>query len=61
MPDITMCMNPKCDKKDSCYRFKAVPNRLQSYSDFTDDCKNNNYRNYWEIWDKIKPVPMMHE
>ena len=54
-------MNPKCDKKDSCYRFKAVPNRLQSYSDFTDDCKNNDYRNYWEIWDKIKPVPMTHE
>ena len=61
MADISMCMNPKCDKKDSCYRFKAVPDTLQSYSDFTDDCKNNNYRNYWEILDKVKSVPMMHE
>ena len=61
MPDITMCMNPKCDKKDLRYRFKAVPDTLQSYSDFTDDCKNNDYRNYWGMWDKIKSVPMMHE
>ncbi len=34
MPDITMCYGGKCNKKDSCYRVKATPSKLQSYSDF---------------------------
>jgi hypothetical protein len=25
MPDITMCRNEKCIKKQSCYRFTATP------------------------------------
>lgn len=30
--DITMCKGQNCDKKESCYRFKAEPNRFrQSY------------------------------
>jgi len=61
MPDITMCMNTKCEKRESCYRFKAIPDMLQSYSDFTDDCKNNDYRNYWQILVKYKTIPMIHE
>ena len=26
MPDISMCMNEECQKKESCYRFTATPN-----------------------------------
>ena len=31
MPDITMCKNNDCSKKDSCYRFKTIPDEYQSY------------------------------
>ena len=43
MPDITMCKDNKCPKKETCYRFKAAPSHYQSY--FLDtpregkDCK----------------------
>jgi hypothetical protein len=25
MPDITMCCNYKCNIKDECYRYRAIP------------------------------------
>lgn len=25
MPDITMCQDHKCSKRETCYRYKAVP------------------------------------
>ncbi len=32
MPDITMCKGKDCEIKNSCYRYKAIPdNYLQSY------------------------------
>lgn len=34
MPDISMCRNKKCPLKDSCYRFRAMPSRHQSYGMF---------------------------
>jgi len=34
MPDISMCDNISCPSKEKCYRFKAVPNEYQSYSNF---------------------------
>lgn len=49
MPDITMCRTSNCKKKRSCYRYCAVPDTYQSYSDFADDCQKNQYMNYWEI------------
>lgn len=34
-PDITMCVNPECDKRDRCYRYRAIPNEeYQSYCMF---------------------------
>lgn len=40
MPDITMCDNKECPKKESCYRFKATPNEYwQAYSTFKYDEK----------------------
>lgn len=38
MPDISMCANWSCPRKDDCYRFKATPNPFrQSYADFSPD------------------------
>lgn len=34
MPDITMCNNTECAKRESCYRFTATPDYLQSYAKF---------------------------
>lgn len=31
MPDITMCKDQDCPKKDNCYRFTATPDELQIY------------------------------
>lgn len=34
-PDISMCENTSCPSKETCYRFKAVPNEYrQSYMEF---------------------------
>jgi len=44
MPNITMCQNNECPIKESCYRYKAIPDpRYQSYAIFkydsdTDEC-----------------------
>ena len=41
MPDITMCKGDGCGIKNNCYRFRATPDRLQSYfADYkpTVDC-----------------------
>lgn len=39
MPDISMCQNMTCPKKENCYRFTAAPGRYQSYTSFTPDEK----------------------
>ena len=31
MPDIAMCQENDCPKKDSCYRFRAIPENIQCY------------------------------
>ena len=48
MADITMCTSKTCPRRESCYRALAKPDRLQSYSDFTETCgKTNEY--YWSV------------
>ena len=37
MPDISMCQNDKCTKKDTCYRYTAKPSVLQSYAGFNQE------------------------
>jgi len=27
MPDIAMCRNPTCEKKNECWRYMAMPNQ----------------------------------
>ena len=34
MPDISMCRNEDCPKKEECYRYRAVPNNWQSWTMF---------------------------
>lgn len=47
MPDITMCSNKDCSKKETCYRFKAKPNEYrQSYF---SDMKEENCKLYWKM------------
>lgn len=31
MPDFSMCDGKGCSKRETCYRFKAAPDRIQSY------------------------------
>lgn len=31
IPDITMCRNEECSKKEKCYRYTAIPSRIQSF------------------------------
>lgn len=42
MPDITMCNNKECPKKEVCYRYMAKPSEYrQAYATFDwtkDDC-----------------------
>lgn len=40
MPDITMCINgEECSKKNTCYRYKAISDKFQSYSAFYENNK----------------------
>lgn len=47
--DITMCANEECERREQCHRAMATPDVMQSWADFGQDCKNNDYRNQWEI------------
>ena len=50
MPDISMCRNENCLRKEKCYRYMAKPEEFQWYSDFaTDDGKDCDY--YWAYID----------
>jgi hypothetical protein len=38
MPDITMCENKNCTLRKSCFRFTAIPTKVQqSYCNFVQD------------------------
>lgn len=56
--DITMCQTENCDRRDSCYRYRAIPNKIQSYSNFEDICKAEEYSQFLEILpeDRIKKI-----
>jgi len=49
MPDIAMCDNQTCPSRESCYRFKAIPNtHSQSYMNFNPG-KNKKCKDYMKI------------
>jgi hypothetical protein len=38
MPDIAMCHNITCSKRQTCYRFTATPSKYsQAYAGFKED------------------------
>lgn len=46
MPDISMCVNDKCEKKDNCHRFTATPHPFrQCYAQF--EPIDGNCEGYW--------------
>lgn len=50
MPDITLCVANFCPYRDTCYRYKAKPNKLQSYNDFIYTCnESNGFKHYIAI------------
>ncbi len=51
MPDISLCLNKSCLKKETCYRYKAKPSEFrQVYAAFTYD-EDGNCEDYWEMKD----------
>lgn len=40
MPDISMCNNNVCPLRVKCYRFRALPSEMQSYSRFEPVLEN---------------------
>jgi hypothetical protein len=49
MPDITMCVNKKCKKRDTCYRVIAIPSIMQSYADVFEKNHNGECCNFIHI------------
>ena len=41
MPDITMCSSENCPMRGSCYRSRAKPDKLQSWTNFEYFCNEN--------------------
>ena len=47
MPDITMCTNTTCERRQSCYRFTAEPSVRQSYAEFQCNPEKPYTEMYW--------------
>ena len=57
MPDITMCKGKGCNMTNSCYRFKAIPNKYgQSYFTESPIKEDDNCDYYWEIKQAINKL-----
>ena len=56
--DITMCCCEECKRRNKCYRYMAVPEKIQSYSNFENICKTEGYSQFLEILpgDRIKKI-----
>ena len=47
-----MCVNKTCTKRYQCYRYRAVPDMLQSVAQFSGDpCEH-----FWLLGHKIGPI-----
>lgn len=54
MPDIAMCKDTLCKSKETCYRFKAIPNKYrQAYLNTNREEDAVNCNKYWEIINKV--------
>lgn len=50
MPDITMCSSKECPMRGSCYRIRAKPDKLQSWTNFEYFCNENSGFNEYIKW-----------
>ena len=48
MPDIAMCKDESCEKKETCFRYKAYPSYMQCYFDGTPKV-NGECKVYWDL------------
>jgi hypothetical protein len=48
MPDLTMCENKDCPLKETCYRYIAHPDIIQSYGEFHPDSGSNTCEHYMQ-------------
>lgn len=54
MADISMCKDTLCKSKETCYRFKATPNKYrQAYLNTNREEDAVNCNMYWEIINKV--------
>lgn len=61
MPDITMCTGDKCNLKDTCYRFTAIPNEYRQAYFITPPVKNNECNKYLEYCNKCHQYNGVHK
>lgn len=58
MPDISMCANQNCPKRNECYRYTATPNPLrQSYGDFLPKPGDDQCEYFWPNDTTVKFQP----
>lgn len=51
MPDIIMCSSENCPMRGSCYRSRAKPDKLQSWTNFEYFCnENSGFDEYIKIY-----------
>lgn len=56
MPDISMCSNSNCVIRESCYRYRAIPDNYQTIAMFGPD-KNGLCKYYWNIVrERVRPL-----
>jgi hypothetical protein len=62
MPDIAMCRDTLCKSKETCYRFKAIPNEYrQSYLNTNREEDAINCNMYWEYCGKCHQLNGVHK
>lgn len=58
MPDITMCSGELCTLKETCHRFKALPNsEWQSYFQVPPNTNFDKCEYYWPDERILKRMP----
>lgn len=57
MPDIAMCANTTCKSKETCYRYRAIPDEYQTMALF-DPGRKKKCDYYYKIQphDRIRPL-----
>tara|TARA_R110000782_G_scaffold218544_1_gene305932 strand:+ start:366 stop:521 length:156 start_codon:yes stop_codon:yes gene_type:complete len=49
MADISMCEGKGCDVKETCYRFKATPNKYRQSYIFPSNIQIGGCDSYWNL------------